>query len=61
MYVGSEDLCIIGYPILAVYNHWTGLVDWTTGLILKLNFTTLQSTLGPVGVTMLYSIYVVRI
>ena len=40
-----------GLKIMAVYNHWTGLVDWTTGLILKLNFNTIPSILGLVSVT----------
>jgi len=29
---------------LAVYNHWTGLVDWTGGLTLKIIFTLLNNT-----------------
>ena len=25
------------YHVQAVYNHWTGLVDWTGGLIFKVS------------------------
>ena len=42
----SKDFPIILYltnnemhSIQAVYNHWTGLVNWTGGLTLKIIFT----------------------
>ena len=33
----------------AVYNHWTGLVDWTGGLTLKSIFMASNKTHWPVG------------
>ena len=33
----------------AVYNHWTGLVDWTCVLTLKIIFTLSNETYSPVG------------
>ena len=35
--------------LLAVYNHWTGLVDRTDGLTLKIIFYTSNETHLPVG------------
>ena len=34
---------------MAVYNHWTGLVDWTGGLTLKIIFMFSNNTHSPVG------------
>ena len=33
---------------MAVYNHWTGLVDWTGGLTLKTIFMLFNKTYSPV-------------
>jgi len=35
---------------MAVYNHWTGIVDWTGGLTLKINFVFSDKIHLPVGV-----------
>jgi len=43
LYVLKQVVCIgyLGTLIQkAVYNHWTGLVDWTGGLTLKIIFYT---------------------
>ena len=51
------SLCVCFF-FLAVYNHrtglsgldwWTGLVDWTGGLTLKIIFTLSNETHSPVG------------
>ena len=35
---GSYATGFVKTPCLAIYNHWTGLVDWTGGLTLKILF-----------------------
>ena len=32
---------------MVVYNHWTGLVDWTGGLMLKIIFMLSNDTHSP--------------
>ena len=38
----SDNIRSFIYERKAVYNHWTGLVEWTTALILEFNFTLCQ-------------------
>ena len=37
----------IYYIATAIYNHWTGLVDWTGGLMLKIIFMLSNDTHSP--------------
>ena len=36
------------FSIRAIYNHWTGLVDWAGGLTLKIIFILYNETQSPV-------------
>ena len=42
------DRHLISAKMLAVYNNWTGLVNWTGGLTLKIIFTLFNKTCSPV-------------
>jgi len=52
----SHGLCVFiaerlsARLLMAVYNHWTGLVDWTGGLTLKIIFTLLTRPILACGV-----------
>ena len=45
----QKEKSVLGANYKAVYNHWTGLVDWTAGLTLKIIFTLSNETHPPVG------------